>query len=312
MGGDKVFRQATLDRLRSPEQLNSLMQVTDAKGWIALAACAVLVVTAIAWGFLGRIPTTVEATGILIHAGALGDLVAVDGGQVESVDVVAGDSIKKGQVVAKIAQPELESEIANAKAHLVDLTNERAILDTQREIQRLEEKLAQATNVMAVHSGRVVEVRVSAGDVVTPGTPIMTIEHTRHDTPLEALVYIDSAQGKIVKPGMTIELVPSIVAMARDGVLLGRVKAVDSFPSTHEGVMQALHNEQLVDAFVKEAGGTPIAVHVELLTAPGNPSGYEWSSGRGPDVTLTSGTLCHGAVTTQTQRPISLAFQGLD
>jgi Barrel-sandwich domain of CusB or HlyD membrane-fusion len=329
MADDKVFRQAVLDRLRSPEQLNTLMQVTDAKGWITLVACAVLVVTAVVWGVLGQIPTTVAATGILIHTGALGDLVAVGAGQIESVDVVAGNSIKKGQIVAKIAQPELEAQIVGLKAHLVDLTNEHfdhksdagspeaaaqslAMLDTQREIQALEEKLVQTTNVTAAHSGRVVEVRVSAGDVVTAGMPLMTIEHTGRDAKLEALVYIDSAQGKIVKPGMTIELVPSIIALTRDGVLLGRVKTVDSFPSTREGVMQALHNEQLVDAFIKEAGGTPIAVHVELLTATDTPSGYQWSSGRGPDVALTSGTLCHGEVTTQTQRPIALVFPGVD
>ena len=43
---NKIFRQALIDRLASPEQLDSLMQVTDPLGWLALLGCAGLLVTA--------------------------------------------------------------------------------------------------------------------------------------------------------------------------------------------------------------------------------------------------------------------------
>ena len=82
MQDNKVFRQAVLDRLASPEQLHTLMQVTDAKGWLALLGCGVLLATAVVWGVLGRIPTKVEASGILLYSGGLADIVALGQGQI--------------------------------------------------------------------------------------------------------------------------------------------------------------------------------------------------------------------------------------
>src|SRR5688572_9518584 len=87
---NKIFRQAVLDRLSSPEQLHLLMRVTDAKGWLALFACFLLLGAAVAWGVLGRVPTKVSARGILIPTGGLADVVAVGDGQLTSLEVQAG------------------------------------------------------------------------------------------------------------------------------------------------------------------------------------------------------------------------------
>ena len=40
MAERSIFRQAALDRLSSPEQLDRVMRVTDPKGWIALSGLA--------------------------------------------------------------------------------------------------------------------------------------------------------------------------------------------------------------------------------------------------------------------------------
>jgi HlyD family secretion protein len=77
-------------------------------------------------------------------------------------------------------------------------------------------------------------------------------------------------------------------------------------------MMGSLHNDQLVEMFIQSAGGAPIAVRAELLSDKDTPSGYRWSSGTGPDVTLTSGTQCSAAVVTRTHRPIALVFPALD
>jgi hypothetical protein len=50
-----VFRKVSLDRLSSPEQLDQLMQVTDARGWIILSAFGIVLATAVLWGFLGSV-----------------------------------------------------------------------------------------------------------------------------------------------------------------------------------------------------------------------------------------------------------------
>ena len=50
MSTRSVFRKVSLDRLASPEQLDQLMQITTPKGWVALLALSVLLLTAIVWG----------------------------------------------------------------------------------------------------------------------------------------------------------------------------------------------------------------------------------------------------------------------
>ena len=416
MQGNKVFRQAVLDRLASPEQLHTLMRVTDAKGWLALVGCALLLGTAVVWGFRGNIPTKLQASGILIYSGGLADVVAIGVGQITSLEVDVGDVVKKGQVIAQVAQPELKEQILGLRARVSELrqnyekakrsggrdvslrmaatgqaqenltlavqaqeqrtkeledrlekqtrlhekglvtsdaieatrdalrtarvstqtmradmdrlavdnfsaqrANESAltvetmqIQETERQIKLLEEKLQQNSQVVSTHEGRVVEVRAMTGDLIQPGTPIVSLERVGEKGGLEALLYVDSREGKILSPGMQVQIAPTIVRKERYGVMIGTVRAVESFPSTRQGMMRVLRNEELVKSFLAETAGTPIAVRAEITKEPKTPSGYRWSSGSGPDLVLTSGTRCIAQVTTRTQRPISLVLPVLD
>lgn len=416
MQQNKVFRQAVLDRLASPEQLHTLMQVTDAKSWLALLGCGLILAAAVTWGVLGHIPTKVEASGILIHSGGLADIVAVGEGQVTVLEVEVGDYVQKGQVIADVAQPELSEQIKGLKARLGELkanfqrakqaggqdvglrmqassqqkkslqdavgaaqtrtkelearldtqsklyekglitketlegtrqsltssqlsaqsmqadmqrlmvdnfsaqrANEMALMsetmqvqETERQIKQLEERFTQNSHVVSTHAGRVIEVRSMVGDVLGPGQPIVSLELTGERGSLEALLYVDSRQGKVLRPGMEVQLVPSVVRKERHGVLLGKVRIVESFPSTRHGMMRVLHNDQLVDSFLNETAGTPIAVRAAIVLDKATPSGYRWSSGKGPDLVLTSGTRCAAYVTTRVQRPIGLLFPALD
>lgn len=55
-----VFRKVSVERLSSPEQLDTLMRVTSPKGWLALAALGLLLISAIAWGFGGTLSTKIQ------------------------------------------------------------------------------------------------------------------------------------------------------------------------------------------------------------------------------------------------------------
>jgi len=158
----------------------------------------------------------------------------------------------------------------------------------------------------------VVELRVTVGDVLAAGMPIASLERDPDKGSLEALLYVDSRVGKKVQRGMQVNLSPSIVRRERFGVILGEITGVEGFASTRRGMMRVLHNEALVDAFLAEIGSAPIALRARLTADPGTPSGYRWSSGRGPDVLLSSGTRLTAAITTHTQRPLSLVFRLFD
>jgi HlyD family secretion protein len=128
MSNEALFRKASVDRLSSPEQLDQLMHVTSARGWIALAAAGLMLAVGVAWGIVGRIRETVSGPGMLIKTGGVFEVVPTAGGRVVDLSVDVGDIVREGQVVARIAQPDLTDKLQDAKAQLLALRAEHAQL----------------------------------------------------------------------------------------------------------------------------------------------------------------------------------------
>lgn len=118
MSGQSVFRKVSLDRLASPEQLDELMQITTPKGWVALLAMTLLLLAALLWGFFGRIPETVHGQGMLVKSGGVLQVVPSAGGRVVDLAVSVGDMVSAGQIVARVAQPELTDQLEQALARV--------------------------------------------------------------------------------------------------------------------------------------------------------------------------------------------------
>ena len=88
-----IFRQAALDRLSSPEQLDRLMQVTLPSGWFALAGVWMAVGVTILWSIFGSIPTTVSGSGIIMSSGGIREVEVLGSGVVEQLAVAEGDLV---------------------------------------------------------------------------------------------------------------------------------------------------------------------------------------------------------------------------
>jgi HlyD family secretion protein len=73
-------------------------------------------------------------------------------------------------------------------------------------------------------------------------------------------------------------------------------------------MLRILENPTLVSEFLQE--GAPIYAVVDLVP-DATSSGYRWTSRGGPDMPITSGTLCEGTITLTNRRPISLVFPRL-
>ena len=116
-----VFRQVALDRLASPEQLDQLMQVTNARGWLALSAVGLMLVAAAGWGIFGSIPESVGGQGILLKSGGLFEISPLTGGRVTDVAVNVGGAVREGQVVARLAQPDIADRLSAARAELANM-----------------------------------------------------------------------------------------------------------------------------------------------------------------------------------------------
>ncbi len=162
MAKKQIFRKVALDRLSSPEQLDQVMHITTAKGWIAFGTLALLLVTTAAWGVLGTLSEKVSGRGILVKTGGVLEVVASASGRVTDVPVTVGEEIGEGQVVAWVAQPELLEQLQQTRSSLAALRAEHEenarFLRTQTDLklEKLRKEAAGLRQSIANDSDRLV------------------------------------------------------------------------------------------------------------------------------------------------------------
>ncbi len=99
-----LFRQKSLDKVSSPEQMNDYIRVTSPGVWLILAAVIAILAGLLIWSVLGRLETTVPAAAVAGPDGAAvcyideGDLSSVHAGQTVHI---AGIDYALSEVAAK-------------------------------------------------------------------------------------------------------------------------------------------------------------------------------------------------------------------
>ena len=223
----------------------------------------------------------------------------------------------------KLEYTNLSQEVANYRNDIIQVSVRR--IDSRKQIQNEMSAIAIQINeagrslasqmrsasegslVNSPYNGRIVEIRVAEGAMVSSGTALLAIEKTGASaSDLEASIYVAPLDGKKIKAGMDVQISPSAVKREEFGVMLGKVRTVAEFPSTSQGMMLTLNNEGLVKQLAQ--GAAPIAVQADLIPSGTTISGYKWSSPRGPESEIESGTLCTATITVKKQRPISLVI----
>ena len=63
-----IFRKVSLDRLSSPEQLDTLLRITRPHAWLALVALAVLLGVGLFWSVTARLPIEMSAPALLVQS----------------------------------------------------------------------------------------------------------------------------------------------------------------------------------------------------------------------------------------------------
>lgn len=407
----QIFRQSALDRLSSPEQLDMVFQVVRPGAWFALAAVVLLLASLVGWGFYGSVATKVTGQGILLRRGALEEAPSPGAGRIEAILVDVDDAVEEGQIIARLAQPELRNQIAELQGKLEILRTERdldstmgadkksleaeyltrrrqalraslatardraealreqldrydalyqkkyitrsqyldvkdkynaalqdilsfneelarlpmtaadstsqierskidihmRLLAAEKQLTALQERFDLETSVHSPAEGRVLEIFKTEGQVIAAGEALLSVEKKGDERePLYVQVYVQPQHGKKILSGMEAQVSPSVVKQEEFGVLRGQVLQVSRFPASVKGMMRVLGNDQLVQTLSQ--GGAPITVTVALELSDKTESGYVWSSGDGPPVTLQSGTLCTTTVVVHRQAPVTLVL----
>ena len=121
-----IFRQVSLDRLSSPEQLDQMLRVTNARTWAALGAVVILLIAAGCWAFMGRVVTSATGTGVIVRQGGILNIVSNGSGIVVELKVAPGSRIRAHQVVATVAQPSMVQQLALLQSARDEAARKRA------------------------------------------------------------------------------------------------------------------------------------------------------------------------------------------
>jgi len=141
-----IFRKEALDQLAGGNQADRLLTVLTIRAWIPMAAIGCFIAVMVVWSFWGRIHQTVEGAGVLINPGRLRPISGAFGGKVLEVLIRPGQVIGKGDVVARIGQPELDQKLQQSKIRLRELEGIDKVqgeLDTRRAEQERQARIAQ-------------------------------------------------------------------------------------------------------------------------------------------------------------------------
>jgi HlyD family secretion protein len=178
---------------------------------------------------------------------------------------------------------------------------QQRIDDSDRALGLLRKQLDLTSVVRSPYAGRVIDLAVDEGNLITAGARVLSVEKT--DADLQAVIFIPAAEGKKIQPKMEVHVSPSTVKKEEAGYIWGTVTSVSPFPSTPEGMLRLLRNDELVRQL--SLAGAPIEVKVDLQkTEKGT---YRWSSTK-QTPTISSGTLCGSSIIVERRRPISFVI----
>jgi hypothetical protein len=100
-----IFRQASLEKMSTPEKLDVLMTIARPRHWMALVSILLLLAAFFIWSVLGTVTVKLQGDGVFLRQDGLAPIVAVAPGQVTDMSVQAGDSVQRGEAVARLFDP---------------------------------------------------------------------------------------------------------------------------------------------------------------------------------------------------------------
>ncbi|KAM3096408.1 NHLP bacteriocin system secretion protein [Phormidesmis sp. 146-12] len=196
---------------------------------------------------------------------------------------------------------------SQAEQDLAIATNrKKEIQDTERTITQLVSQLKGSSQVTSNFDGRVLEVVVVPGQTLEEGGRIGTIEAQDSADKLVGVVFFPVSEGKKIRKGMELQVTPSTVKRERFGGIVATVTNVSAFPVTKEGASSVVGGAEVLQGLT--AQGPQIQVFAELRQDPSTKSRFQWSSSKGPDTEITSGTTTSVRVKVDEQSPISFVF----
>lgn len=124
-----LFRQAALDKISNPEQLDRIIRVVRPIHGLGIVTVLLIVIGGLLWSILSTAPVAVRGQGILLSADGVSAVSSPSEGHVESILVDRGQTVRAGQTVALLKQ---QATLDAVTAKKVELDGARSLLETRR------------------------------------------------------------------------------------------------------------------------------------------------------------------------------------
>jgi len=307
----QIFSQEALDKLRSPEKLDTMLPITTPISWMALIAILVLLFSVVLWSIYGAFTVKADGMGLIMDSAGVLDITHIANGKISQLYVKPGMRIHKGDLIAHINQASQSADTRMAQYGMGLASSDKDAMGRAYQYNAKEYQETVAENVYSDYDGIVDEVMVDEGTMLAAGNPICSVRITQDRNELTGLLYIPVEKGKRVEPGMSIQLAPNGVDVSQSGSLLGVVRTVSQYPMTVQGIQQHLGNAQLAQWILQAQQSSVMEVTFDLVKDPDSSSGYLWTSKVGEHKPITAGSFCTGSIIIERKPPIQKVFYKL-
>ena len=305
---DKLFSREALDKMRSPEKLDTLLHITTPVAWIGLSAIVLLLVGVVMWSIMGSFTVKADGYGLIMDTGGVRKVVAMSSGQVSDVYVGTGAKVQKNQKLFSMTQTVMSMDTL-ATLNSVELGTH--INDVEQRVnnhdgKRMAEEASE--QIYSPYNGIVTELLVDPGTVVQAGEELATIRLNEERNDLIGVMYVSVEKGKRLEPGMSIQLAPNGADTSQSGSLLGVVRSVSEYPVDQKSMARNLGNSQLSQTILQQLQNSAVEVRFDLIKNEKDESGYLWTSMVGKHNQITPGTYVTGSVVIDRKPPIEKVF----
>lgn len=305
---NKIFSREALNKLRSPEKLDTLLPITTPINWIALIAIGILLFSVVLWSIFGAFTVKVDGMGMIMDSAGVVNVSHISDGKIKQIYVHSGSKIKKGDLIARMEQPVQDADTRMAQYNIALSQSDRDAMSRASEHDAKKTQELVNEYIYSDYDGIVDEVMVETGSIINVGTPICSIRRTQNRDELTGVLYIPVEQGKRVETGMSIQLAPNGVDASQSGWLLGVVRSVSQYPTSTTAMSKVLGNEQLVQYILNNERGAVMEVKFDLVKDENSESGYLWTSFVGQHKPITAGSFCTGSIIIDRVPPIEKVF----
>lgn len=305
---NKIFSREALNKLRSPEKLDTLLPITTPINWMALIAIGILLFSVVLWSIFGAFTVKVDGMGMIMDSAGVVNVLHISDGKIKQIYVHSGSKIKKGDLIARMEQPVQDADTRMAQYNIALSQSDRDAMSRASEHDAKKTQELVNEYIYSDYDGIVDEVMVETGSIINVGTPICSIRRTQNRDELSGVLYIPVEQGKRVETGMSIQLAPNGVDTSQSGWLLGVVRSVSQYPTSTTAMSKVLGNEQLVQYILNNERGAVMEVKFDLVKDENSESGYLWTSFVGQHKPITAGSFCTGSIIIDRVPPIEKVF----